>query len=134
MSKPIIMTIDDEPAVLNAIERDLRRQYGEDFRIMKATSGQEALDAVAELGRRNERVALFLTDQRMPNMTGTQLAEKMIEIRPDIPVILCSGFPEKICPEELKNIGIKEFIAKPIGKQEIAAIVRKVLDESKVTV
>jgi FixJ family two-component response regulator len=66
----------------------------------------------------------------MPNMTGTQLAENLISIRPDIPVILCSGFPDTICPEELEKIGIKEFIEKPISRHEIASAVERVLNEN----
>ena len=71
MAKPIIMTVDDEVPVLNAVERDLRRQYGEKYRILKASSGGEALDAVKELKKRNLPVALFLVDQRMPTVSGT---------------------------------------------------------------
>ncbi|UCF85411.1 MAG: hybrid sensor histidine kinase/response regulator, partial [Desulfobacteraceae bacterium] len=59
--------------------------------------------------------------------------EKLLAIRPDIPIILCSVFPEDVCPEELKKIGIKEFIAKPISMKKINKIIRKVLDKSSVT-
>jgi two-component system cell cycle sensor histidine kinase/response regulator CckA len=69
----------------------------------------------------------------MPNMTGMQLARNLISIRPDIPIILCSGFPEKVSPEELKSIGIREFIKKPISKQELAAVVQAVLNRNSVT-
>ena len=70
----------------------------------------------------------------MPNITGTQLAEKILSIRPDIPVILCSGFPENVSLEEVENIGIKKFITKPIGREEIAKVVRAVLDKKHIPV
>ena len=63
MAKPIILTVDDEAPVLNAVERDLRRHFGGEYRILKASSGEEALDAVKELKKRNSPVALFLADQ-----------------------------------------------------------------------
>ena len=76
MTKPIILTVDDEPQVLNAIVRDLRRYYHNDYQIAKAGSGKEALAAVKGFKQRNAPVALFLADQRMPTMNGTDfLAE-----------------------------------------------------------
>ena len=66
MAKPAIFTVDDEPQVLNSIVRDLRRKFGKEYRILKAGSGKEALDTIAELKKRNDPVALFISDQRMP--------------------------------------------------------------------
>lgn len=71
MPKPVILTLDDEPQVLNAIERDLRQHYRQEYRILKAASGAEALETVQQLKQRNEAIALFLVDQRMPHMEGT---------------------------------------------------------------
>jgi thioredoxin reductase (NADPH) len=72
MAKPIILAVDDEPRVLNAVERDLRNHYRGDYRILKATSGREALTTVQQLKQRNSPLALFLVDQRMPEMSGTE--------------------------------------------------------------
>ena len=72
MIKPAILTVDDEPEVLNAIERDLRKHFAADYRILKAGSGAQALEAVRELKKRNAAVALFLVDARMPQMSGTE--------------------------------------------------------------
>ena len=69
MSKPIILTVDDEKHVLNAVERDLRRHYGKDYRVLKAASGDEALETTHRLKQRNDAIALFLVDQRMPGMS-----------------------------------------------------------------
>jgi thioredoxin reductase (NADPH) len=82
MDKPVILTIDDDPAVLQAIARDLRRQYGERFRIMRADSGAAALEVAQQLKLRGNTVALFLADQRMPGMSGVELLEQASEIFP----------------------------------------------------
>ncbi len=80
MADPIILTVDDEPQVGNAIERDLRQQYGADYRIVKAASGAEALEAVRQLKQRNAPVALFLVDQRMPGMSGTEFLTEALKL------------------------------------------------------
>lgn len=82
MDKPVILTIDDDPAVLQAIARDLRKQYGGRFRIMRADSGTSALDATQKLKLRGDTVALFLADQRMPNMSGVEFLEQASPIFP----------------------------------------------------
>ena len=83
MAKPIIMTIDDEPHVLNAVARDLQAHYQSDYRIVKASSGDEALETVQEFKRRNDALALFLADQRMPGMSGVEFLEEEIKLYPD---------------------------------------------------
>lgn len=70
--KPVILTVDDDPSVLSAVVRDLRRRYAEQYRIVRADSGAAALAALRELKQRNEVVALFLADQRMPQMSGVE--------------------------------------------------------------
>ncbi len=70
MPRPTILTVDDDEPVSAALARDLRTRYGKEFRIIRATSGQEALDILTELALRTRPVALIVTDQRMPGMTG----------------------------------------------------------------
>jgi thioredoxin reductase (NADPH) len=78
VANPIILTVDDEIQVGNAIERDLRQHFRKDYRIMKATSGAMALETVQQLKQRNDQIALFLVDQRMPGMDGVEfLTEAM---------------------------------------------------------
>ena len=72
MSKPAILTVDDDPMVSAAIARDLRSRYGADYRIVRATSGAQALAVLTKLALRNQPVALIAADQRMPEMTGTE--------------------------------------------------------------
>ena len=81
--RPILLTVDDNPQVVWAIERDLRRQYGKRFRILKSDSSQKALGLVKQLKLRNEVVALLLVDQRMPQMSGVELLERSMDIFPE---------------------------------------------------
>ncbi len=126
--KEVILLVDDEEMMVDVTGQILERLG---FSVVAKTSSIDALEAFQE---KPDEFDLVITDQVMPNMTGTDLAGKLISIRPDIPVILCSGFPENIHSEELKSIGIKEFIAKPISRQEIAAVIQKVLDRKEMTV
>ena len=80
MATPVIFTVDDEPPVLNAVERDLRSHYGREYRVAKAGSGAEALDAVNRFKQRGTPVAMFVADQRMPEMTGTEFLEKAAKV------------------------------------------------------
>ena len=70
MARPILLAVDDDISVLEAVVQDLRRQYGQIYRVMRAGSGQAALDTLSQLKTRQEPVALLLSDQRMPGMTG----------------------------------------------------------------
>ena len=76
MAKPAILTVDDDPAVSQAISRDLRRQYGAEFQIIRTTSGAEALKVLTEFALRDRQVGLIVSDQRMPEMTGVEFLEQ----------------------------------------------------------
>lgn len=82
MAKPVILTVDDDPEVLQAVSRDLRQEYGDRFRILRAESGASALSALEQLKLRNQPVALFLADQRMPQMSGVEFLEQALQIFP----------------------------------------------------
>ncbi|MEM9152855.1 MAG: FAD-dependent oxidoreductase, partial [Cyanobacteria bacterium P01_F01_bin.3] len=82
MDKPIILTVDDDPAVLQSISRDLRKQYGEKFRIVRADSGATALETIEQLKLRGDTVSLFLVDQRMPGMNGVEFLEQASDVFP----------------------------------------------------
>ena len=83
MPAPAIVTVDDEREVLNAVERDLRRKYGKDYRVLGTGSGSEALDLLKQLKTRGDSVALMLADQRMPQMSGLEVLGQSMQIFPN---------------------------------------------------
>ena len=114
MAKPIIMTVDDEPQVLNAVERDLRRHYGGDYRILKADSGEEALNTVQQLKRRNDPLALFLVDQRMPTMSGTEFLGEARKLYPDARKVLLTAYADtEAAIESINTIELDYYLMKP---------------------
>lgn len=114
MAKPIIMTIDDEPHVLNAIARDLHSQYAQDYRIVKAGSGDEALEAVQEFKRRGDAIALFVADQRMPSMSGVQFLEEAIKLYPDVKKVLLTAYADTDAAiSSINSIGLDYYLMKP---------------------
>ncbi len=82
MGRPAMITVDDDPAVSRAVARDLRRRYGEEYRIVRASSGAEALEALREIRLRGERVAVLLADYRMPEMNGIEFLERAMDLFP----------------------------------------------------
>jgi thioredoxin reductase (NADPH) len=92
--KPVILAVDDELAVLSAVARDLRHEYGEHYRVMRADSGATALDLVRQLKLRNTPVALFLVDQRMPLMSGVEFLAEAKELFPDAKRVLLTAYAD----------------------------------------
>ena len=94
MPKPTILAIDDDSSVLEAIVQDLRKNYGETYRIVRAISGAMALDVCRQLKERGETVALLLSDQRMPGMTGVDLLQRTMELFPDAKRVLLTAYAD----------------------------------------
>jgi thioredoxin reductase (NADPH) len=94
MAKPVLLTVDDDAEVLRAIERDLRREYGNRFRVLRANSGESALDALRQLKLRNDPVALLLVDQRMPRMSGVEFIEQANTIYPEAKRALLTAYAD----------------------------------------
>ena len=114
MPPPIILTVDDESQVLNAIERDLRRHFRRDYRIVKAGSGADALDALRGLQRRSSPVALFLADQRMPEMSGTEFLDQARHIYPDARKVLLTAYADtEAAIASINSIGLDYYLMKP---------------------
>jgi CheY-like chemotaxis protein/two-component sensor histidine kinase len=124
--KERILLIDDEKQIID-IEQQILERLG--YKVTPKTDSQEALEEFAALP---ERFDLVITDMTMPKMTGEQLARKLMEIKPDIPVILCTGFNETITEEKALAMGIDKFVMKPIVKDELAYTIRTVLDAPKI--
>ncbi len=114
MAKPIIMTVDDEPQVLNAVERDLRRHYRGEYRIVKANSGADALEAVQQFKQRNVPLALFLVDQRMPQMGGTDFLEQAQKFYPESRKVLLTAYADtEAAIASINDIGLDHYLMKP---------------------
>jgi thioredoxin reductase (NADPH) len=114
MNRPILFALDDEPAVLAAVSRDLRREYGKDYRIVRAESGAEALQALRDLKLRSEEVALFLVDQRMPHMTGVDFLREAIDLFPEARRVLLTAYADTDAAiRAINEVGIDHYLMKP---------------------
>ena len=114
MAKPVIFTIDDDPEVLRAIERDLRREYGNDYRILRSNSGSEALDTLKQLKLRNNVVALFLVDQRMPRMNGVEFLEQAMLLFPSAKRALLTAYADTDAAiQAINTVRIDYYLLKP---------------------
>ena len=121
----LVSSLYDEEAVVQ-IGRKMLERLG--YEVITSTDGSEALEIFRS---QPEQFDLVITDQTMPNITGAELAQELMRIQPDIPVILCSGFSELIDQEKAKAIGIREFVMKPIITRDIGETIRKVLEGEK---
>jgi thioredoxin reductase (NADPH) len=112
--RPVLLTVDDDPNVLRAIERDLRQQYGSRFHILKTDSGQKALELVKRLKLRNETLALLLVDQRMPQMTGVAFLEQAMNIFPDAKRVLLTAYADtEAAIRSINKAKIDYYLMKP---------------------
>jgi CheY-like chemotaxis protein len=122
-----ILLIDDEKQIID-IEQQILERLG-----YKVTSKTDSEEALAEFAARPDIFDLVITDMTMPKITGDHLARKLMEIKPEIPVILCTGFNEAISEEKALSMGIDKFVMKPVVKDELANTIRSVLDAQKVS-
>lgn len=114
MSKPVILTVDDEIQVSNAIERDLRSKFGKEYRIIKTNSGAEAMQVVHKLKQRDDQIALFLSDQRMPEMEGTEFLEKALEIYPKAQKVLLTAYADTDAAiDSINKLALDYYLLKP---------------------
>ena len=120
-----ILFVDDEPMIIRLGGRILERQG---YAVETCSSGR---DALACFKRDPERFDLVLTDMTMPGMRGDRLAEEIMSIRPEIPVILCTGYSRQISEEKAREAGIRALVMKPLTAGELANAVRSVLDETR---
>ena len=132
MAKPVLFTIDDDPAVLNAVERDLRKQFGRDYRILKADSGAAALESLKQLQQRSEAVALFLADQRMPQMTGVQFLEQARALYPDAKRVLLTAYADtEAAINAINRVALDYYLMKPWDPPEerLYPVLQDLLDD-----
>ena len=120
-----ILLVDDEAPIANLVKQMLERLG---YSVLMRTSSLDALDSFKASP---DFYDLVITDMSMPHMTGEQLAGKMLTVRPDIPIIICTGFSERLTKDTAKAMGLKGFLLKPVIKSAMAKEVRRVLDEGK---
>jgi PAS domain S-box-containing protein len=117
-----ILLVDDEASVVH-LEKQMLERLG-----YRTTGFTDSRDALTAFEMAPSRFELVITDMHMPELTGLQLAEKMIAVKPDLPVILCTGFSERINREQIGAMGIRDLLMKPVGIVDLAHKVREVLD------
>jgi thioredoxin reductase (NADPH) len=114
MVRPILLAVDDDVNVLEAVVQDLRREYGADYRVMRAASGQAALDILTQLKARQEPVALLVSDQRMPGMTGVDFLERARPIHPDARRVLLTAYADnEAAIKAINSARIHYYLNKP---------------------
>ncbi|MEP7019151.1 MAG: FAD-dependent oxidoreductase [Pseudonocardiales bacterium] len=114
MSKPTILAVDDDPVVSRAIVRDLRSHYGADYRVVRATSGADALSVLADLILRDRSVALVVSDQRMPEMTGIEMLDQVRQQSPDTKLLLLTAYADTdVAIRAINDIGLDYYMFKP---------------------
>ncbi|RZU75360.1 thioredoxin reductase (NADPH) [Micromonospora kangleipakensis] len=114
MANPAILTVDDDPVVSRAVARDVRRRYGDRYRVVRANSGPEALDALREIKLRGEQVALLLADHRMPEMTGIEFLEAAMDIFPAARRVLLTAYADTDAAIDAINVvDLDHYLLKP---------------------
>jgi thioredoxin reductase (NADPH) len=112
--RPAILAVDDEPTVLAAVSRDLRRRFGEGYRVVRAGSGGEALELLSEMRRRGDSVALMIADQRMPGMEGTDFLARAREVYPDAKRTLLTAYADtQAAIRAINDVGLDYYLLKP---------------------
>jgi thioredoxin reductase (NADPH) len=132
MARPILLAVDDDVSVLEAVVQDLRRKYGATYRIMRAASGPAALDTLAQLKTRDEPVALLISDQRMPGMTGVEMLERARDIYPDARRILLTAYADtEAAIRAINTARIHYYLNKPWDppEEKLYPVVNDLLDD-----
>src|SRR5208282_4187373 len=134
MARPILLAVDDDVSVLEAVVQDLRRQYGQVYRVMRAASGQAALDTLAQLRTREEPVALFLSDQRMPGMSGVEFLERAREFYPEARRVLLTAYADnEAAIRAINTARIHYYLNKPWDppEEKLYPVLNDLLDDWK---
>ena len=114
MPRPVMLAVDDDPDVLRAVERDLRKRYSDRYRVMSADSGRSALDILGRLAQRAEPVALLVADHRMPHMNGIEFLTAAIRELPDVRRVLLTAYADTEAAIEAINIvKLDHYLLKP---------------------
>ncbi len=137
MAKPVLMTIDDDPSVLRAVERDLKSRYAGNYRILRADSGPAALDLLRQLKQRNDPVALLLADHRMPGMTGMEFLAQSASLFPDARRVLLTAYADTDAAiRAINEVKLHHYLLKPWDppEQNLFPVLDDQLEEWQATV
>jgi CheY-like chemotaxis protein len=125
MGDETVIFVDDEEEVVKMWSRMLE-YLG--YNVLQACNGEQVLRLLEE---QPGRIDLVITDQTMPRMTGMELAEKIHALRPDLPIILCSGYSDAVAGKSPGRVGIRKFLAKPFEMRDLAVTIRQIFSESE---
>ena len=134
MARPILLAVDDDVNVLEAVVQDLRRNYGAEYRVMRAASGQAALDTLAQVKAREEPVALLLSDQRMPGITGVEFLERSRELYADAKRVLLTAYADtEAAIQAINSARIHYYLNKPWDppEEKLYPVLSDLLDDWK---
>jgi thioredoxin reductase (NADPH) len=137
MPKPVIFTIDDDASVLNSVERDLRARYGREYRVLPIDSAKAALEYLKKIQQRNETVALFLVDQRMPEMSGVEFLEEAIRAYPQAKRVLLTAYADtQAAIDSINEVRLDYYLMKPWHPPEerLYPILDELLEDWKIHV
>ncbi|MFB9842926.1 response regulator [Mucilaginibacter ginsenosidivorans] len=132
MNKPIIFSVDDDPQVLRAISRDLRTQYNSEYKIISTTSAKEALEALTDIKNSGDTVAMFLVDQRMPEMEGVDFLQKAIRIYPEAKRVLLTAYSDtEAAIKAINVVQLDYYLTKPWNppEEKLYPVISDLLDD-----
>ena len=132
MAKPVILTVDDDPEVLKAIERDLKKKYAESYRVLSAPSGPAALDLMKKLEQRSEQPALLVVDHRMPQMNGIEFLAQAIRLYPDVKRVLLTAYADTDAAiKAINDVKLNHYLLKPWDppEQNLYPVIDDLLDD-----
>jgi thioredoxin reductase (NADPH) len=130
--RPVLLTVDDDPQVLRMIERDLRSKYSDQYRVTRAQSGREALELLRQFQLRNDPVALFLVDQRMPSMSGVQFLREAVTLYPVARKVLLTAYADtEAAIQAINEVHIDNYLLKPWNPPEerLYPVITDLLDD-----
>jgi thioredoxin reductase (NADPH) len=130
-ARPVLLAVDDEPSVARAVERDLRRRYGQEFRVLRAESGEEALELLRDVTLRGAPVALLVVDQRMPRMSGVELLEETLELAPQARRVLLTAYADtQAAIDAINKVSLDHYLLKPWDppEEQLYPVVDDLLD------
>src|SRR5947208_6955702 len=114
MGRPVLLAVDDDPEVLRAVDRDLRRRYADKYRVVRAESGASAIDALRRFEERGDPIALVVADQRMPEMTGVELLQETLKLVPDAKRVLLTAYADTDAAiDAINKARIDNYLMKP---------------------